>query len=94
LSFHLADSTHVISVEVGDPNEMTREVNTFFLAVNSKSIKFHRGRDMIIRHSGGNDGNTFFPGNDENFLFSKMIEFSVTTDYDDDSLFFLNNGIQ
>jgi hypothetical protein len=36
LSFHIAASTHVISIEVGDPNEMTWEVNIFILAVNSK----------------------------------------------------------
>jgi hypothetical protein len=44
---------------------MTWEVNTFILAVNSKLIISHGGREhydgytkmMIIRHSGGNDGN-------------------------------------
>jgi hypothetical protein len=29
----------------------------------------------------------FFPGNDDNLPFSKMIEFSFTTNYDDNSLF-------
>jgi hypothetical protein len=45
LSFHLAASAHVISVEVGDPDEMTQEVNTFILAVNSKLILSHQGRE-------------------------------------------------
>jgi hypothetical protein len=43
---------------------------------------------MTIRYNGGNDGYMFFPENDDNLPFSEMIEFSVTTDYDDDLLFF------
>ena len=35
LSFHLATSAHVISIAVGDPDEMTLEVNTFIMAANS-----------------------------------------------------------
>jgi hypothetical protein len=30
---------------------------------------------MIIHHSGVNNGYTFFPGNDDNLPFSKMIKF-------------------
>jgi hypothetical protein len=45
LSFHLAASVYVISVEVGDLDEMIWEVNTFILAVNSKLIISHRGRE-------------------------------------------------
>jgi hypothetical protein len=37
LSFHLAASAHVISVEVSDQDEMTQEVNPFILADNSKN---------------------------------------------------------
>jgi hypothetical protein len=73
---------HVISVEVGDPDEMTQEVNMFIRAVNSKLIISHQGREilrqiqimMIIGHSGGNNGYPFFPGNDNNLSFSKMID--------------------
>jgi hypothetical protein len=35
----------------------------------------------------------FFPGNGDNLPFSKIKKFSITTDYDDDALFFLNDGI-
>jgi hypothetical protein len=77
LSFHLVASAQVIFVEVGNPDEMTLEVNTFILAVNSKSIISHRGREyydgykkiMIIRHSGGNDGYTSFSGNGDDWSF-------------------------
>jgi hypothetical protein len=44
-SFYLAASTNVISVKICDLDEMTREVNTFILAVNSKLIISHRGRE-------------------------------------------------
>jgi hypothetical protein len=44
-TFYLAASAHVISVQVGDPDEMTQEVNMFILAVNSKLIKSHWGRE-------------------------------------------------
>jgi hypothetical protein len=75
---------------------MTREVNTFILAVNSINLLYLIGAENITTdtknddkcHCGGSDGYTFFPGNDDNLPFSKMIEFSVTTDYDYDSLFF------
>jgi hypothetical protein len=40
LSFPLAASVHVISVEVSDRYEMTREVNMFIPAVNSKLIVY------------------------------------------------------
>jgi hypothetical protein len=51
LSFHLAASAHVISVKVGDPNEMTWEVNMFIiLAFNSKLIISHRGREYYDRY--------------------------------------------
>jgi hypothetical protein len=50
LSFHLAASTHVISVEVGDPDEMTQEVNMFILAVNSKLTIPHQGREYYDRY--------------------------------------------
>jgi hypothetical protein len=43
LSFHLAASMHVISAAVGNPHEMTWEVNMFILAVNSKLIISHWG---------------------------------------------------
>jgi hypothetical protein len=43
---------------------------------------------MIIRYSGGNNGYTFYPKNDDNLPFSKMIEFSVTTEYVNDSLLY------
>jgi hypothetical protein len=36
----------------------------------------------------------FFPGNEDNLPFSKMMDFSVTSDYDSDLFFFLNHGIQ
>jgi hypothetical protein len=59
---------HVVSVEVGDPDEMTPEVNIFILAVNSKLIISQWGREyydrykkmMIIRHGGVNNGYRFF----------------------------------
>jgi hypothetical protein len=52
LSFHLAASAHVISVEVDDPDEMIPEVNTFILAVNSKSnyISPGQGRENYDRY--------------------------------------------
>jgi hypothetical protein len=67
----------------------------FILAVNFKVIISHRGREyggyknvLIIHDSDGNDGYKRFPGNDDILPFSKMIEFSVTTDYSDDLYFF------
>jgi hypothetical protein len=45
LGFHLA-----ASVEVGDLDEMTWEVNTFILAVNSKLIISHRGKEYYDRY--------------------------------------------
>jgi hypothetical protein len=50
LSFHLSASTHVVSVEVGDPVEMTWKVNTFMLVVNSKLIISHLGREYYDRY--------------------------------------------
>jgi hypothetical protein len=39
-----------MSVEVSDLDEMTQEVNTFILAVNSKFIISHWGREYYNRY--------------------------------------------
>jgi hypothetical protein len=77
LNFRLAASADVVSVEVVNLDEMTWGLNTFILAVNSKLIISHEGREyyngykkmIIIHHNGGNNRCMFLPGNDDKMPF-------------------------